>query len=142
MARTALVDTGFWIALFDPRDQYHADARNLADRLESLTLIVPWPVLYETLRTRFMRHRDWIVALDQRLKKPNTIFLDDQEYCERAFSLALDSSLYRGRPISMVDTLCRLLLQDGEFKIDYLFTTNPRDFADVCRERRINMVEL
>jgi len=30
VSKTALVDTGFWIAFFDPRDQHHAHADTLA----------------------------------------------------------------------------------------------------------------
>ena len=37
-----LVDTGFWIALFDPRDQFHDYAVEREDWLEDGTLIMPF----------------------------------------------------------------------------------------------------
>jgi hypothetical protein len=88
--------------------------------------------LYETLRTRFVRRPDWVAHLDVLLKKPNVLFLDDTDYCEEAYSLAVDYSTRLGRPISMIDILCRLLIEDSNVRIDYMATTNPRDFQDVC----------
>ena len=140
MSDTALVDTGFWIALFDPREAQHQVAGDNEDLLELATLIVPWPTLYETLRTRFVRRPDWVVRLDQRLKKPNVEFIDDREYRDEAYSLVVEYSTRLRRNISMVDMLCRLLIADANIRIDYLLTTNPADFSDVCR--RYNVVLL
>lgn len=64
MSETVLVDTGYWIALFDPREAAHGTVAGTEDLIELLTLVMPWPVLYETLRTRFMRRRDWVARLD------------------------------------------------------------------------------
>src|SRR5947199_9794919 len=72
-----LVDTGAWIALFDSREEQHTTVSELSDLIESLDLLFPWPVLYETLRTRFVRRPEWIIRLNDRLKKPNVLFIDD-----------------------------------------------------------------
>lgn len=48
---TLLVDSGFFFALFDPRDQHHAAAREKQEWLETLAVIMPWPILYETINT-------------------------------------------------------------------------------------------
>ncbi len=58
----------------------HASVLESAGLIDLLTLVVPWPLLYETLRTRFVRRVDWVAALDQRLKKPNVQFVDDSDY--------------------------------------------------------------
>ncbi len=138
VSETILVDTGFWIALFDPQQAEHENARAKADYVELATLIVPWPTLYETLRTRFVRRPDWVTRFDERLKKPSVKFIDDGDYRQEAYSLVIESS--RRRPISMVDMLCRLLIDDPNVRIDYLLTTNPRDFADVCRQRGVTLL--
>jgi predicted nucleic acid-binding protein len=139
---TALVDISFWIALFDPSDEKHADANRNGDLIELFTVVIPWPIVYETLYTRFVRRPDWVVRLDERLKKPNTVFIDDRDYREEAYSLAVEHSTRLRRPISMVDMLCRLLIADPQIRIDYLLTFNPKDFHDLCRRHRVEMWNL
>src|SRR5689334_9671593 len=91
-----LADTGYWIALFDPRDTKHETVAETADLIETLTLVVPWPVLYETLRTRFVRRRDWVARLDRRLLRPNVAFIDDRDYCNDAYSRTVEYSVRLG----------------------------------------------
>lgn len=140
MSETALADTGYWIALFDPREAAHASVVGTEELIELLTLVVPWPILYETLRTRFVRRRDWVARLDERLKRPNVSFIDDRDYCDEAYSLAVRYSTRLKRPISMVDMLCRLLIADPRIRINYLLTVNQADFHDVCRSHKVKML--
>ena len=140
MSETVLADTGYWIALFDPREAEHATTLGTEELLEMLTLVLPWPLLYETLRTRFVRRRHWVARLDERLKRPNVAFVDDREYCEEAYSLTVEYATRLRRPISMVDMLCRLLIADPNVRIDYLLTTNAADFHDVCRAHRVELL--
>ena len=140
MSETVLADTGYWIALFDPREAEHETVVGTEALIELLTLVVPWPILYETLRTRFVRRRDWVARLDERLKRPNVSFIDDRDYCEEAYTLAVEHSIRLRRPISMVDMLCRLLIADPNVRINYLLTTNAADFYDVCRSHRVEML--
>jgi predicted nucleic acid-binding protein len=140
VSECALVDTGYWIALFDPREEHHARIVGSEDLFDLLTLVFPWPLLYEILRTRFVRRRDWVARLDAQLKKPHVVLIDDSAYCEEAYSLAVEYATRLGRPISMVDMLCRLLLADPNLRIEYLFTVNPADFHDVCRSCRVEML--
>ena len=140
MSEIALVDTGFWLALFDPRDTGHQTASKNEDLLDLLTIVVPWPLLYETMRSRFVRRANWVGRLDQRLKKPNVEFIDDHEYRQEAYSLAVRYATQMKRPISMADMLCRLLIADANVRVDYLLTTNPRDFADVCRSNGVELL--
>src|SRR5271163_3667588 len=137
--RYALVDSGQWYAMFDPRDQYHNEAKTKVEILNALSIVLPWPTLYETLRTKFVRNS---VALDQFerfLKRPDVNYLDDSRFRKAAAELSLESSLRRKRPLSMVDCLIRLLLADVNTRVDYLTTLNRRDFEDVCW---VNSVEI
>ena len=140
MSKTVLVDTGFWIALFDPRDQHHQEAGAKEDYLERLALVLPWPTVYETVRTRLVRRPDWVLSLDRRLKKPNVELIDDREYREDAYLYAVQYSTRRRRPISMVDMLCRLVIEDPCVRVDYVLTTNAPDFADVCRSCGVELL--
>jgi predicted nucleic acid-binding protein len=52
-----LVDTGVWYAMFDTSDRVRERKaiESLASRIDAMSIIVPWPVVYETLRTKFVR---------------------------------------------------------------------------------------
>lgn len=50
-----LVDTGFWFALYDEKDQYHNKALKVMDRLINSRFLIPFPTLYETLNTSFVK---------------------------------------------------------------------------------------
>jgi hypothetical protein len=78
---------------------------------------------------------------EKRLKSPRVRFLDDTPYRDSALSLSLDSSLRGHRPLSMVDSVIRLMLDDVNVKIRYLATFNDGDFFDVCASRRIELLK-
>ncbi len=128
---SALVDTSYWIALFDARDKHHAMALARAEYLD-WTSIIPWPIMYETLGTRFIRRPEWVDRLDRQLKSSNIHFVDDSDYRDEVYSLVVDYSTRLRRGISMIDMLCRLLIADPAVRINYLLTTNLKDFAELC----------
>lgn len=137
---SVIVDTGVWYALFDSRDPYYAEASEKAELLEILNVVVPWPTVYETLRTRFVKNTVALGRFERFLQARNVQFIEDEGFRASALELSLDSSLREGRPLSMVDCLIRLVVADAGKKIRYLATFNPRDFADVCRNRRVEMI--
>ena len=55
-----LVDTGYFFALFNSRDQYHEKAVEKQEWLDELPIALPWPILYETLNTRFVKNSEYI----------------------------------------------------------------------------------
>ena len=132
-----LIDTGVWYAMFDPRDQHQAKVAKKQEILELFTLVIPWPTMYETLRTRMVRNRQAMYQIEDYLKRPNLTFLDDSPYREKALELAFSSSLRKFRQLSMIDCLLRLILEDDNVMINYLATFNDEDFLDVCHARRI-----
>lgn len=136
----ALADTGLWYAMFDRRDPYHNEVKDKVEGLDRFQLVVPWPTLYETLRTKFVRNAMALGLFERFLKKPNVTYLDDSSLRDAAFEMSLDSSLRRGRPLSMVDCLIRLLLEDVNIKIACLATLNERDFVDICRKRGVEII--
>jgi len=58
----------------------------------------------------------------------------------KALERATDAFLQRTRPLSLVDCVVRLILDDVNTKINYFITFNRGDFSDVCRRRAIEMV--
>ena len=138
--RLVLADTGFWIAYYEERDEYHAQAVRMFDNWALGTFLFPWPLYYELLRTRFVKHPKWVrsfrhVVADQRIKP-----IDDQPYRQSALEQTFASAGDRGRSISLADWVLRLVLDDQNWRIARLVTFNSRDFADVCRRRGIQIL--
>jgi hypothetical protein len=138
--KTVLADTGFWYALFDPRDQYHARAAEREGLLRQSTILVPWPSLYETFNTRFAKNAIAVRGFQALLRQANFLLLEDEPYrrvaLDDAFRLALD----RQRPIALVDVVVRLMLDDVQLRKHGLLTFNPGDFGDVCRKHHIEIL--
>jgi predicted nucleic acid-binding protein len=138
--RYVLADTGIWFAMFDRRDPYANAVEEKAEILDRCQVVLPWPTLYETLRTRMVRNTIALQQFEKYLRRPQVQYLDDSRYREAALELAFQSSLRRSRPLSMVDCLMTLVLNDRSVKLHYLATFNDRDFVDVCRRRGIGLV--
>jgi predicted nucleic acid-binding protein len=141
MAQRILVDTGVWYAMFAKRDHHAKILDEKAEYLESpYTVIVPWPTVYEALRTKFVKDHQGLDRFEKYLKRPNVEFFEAEHYRENAFDLAFELSLRRDRPMSMVDCLIRLIIVDTSAAVDGLITFNDRDFHDVCTSRNISLL--
>lgn len=135
-----LIDTCFWIALYDSRDSDHKKANELVDYLDLGNIVLPYPTLYETLNTRFTRNKLWVEGFEKILKNKNVQFIEDSDYKESALALTFDSVFIKNRPLSLVDIIIRLMLDDVNLKIDYLISFNTRDFIDLCHRKRIGLI--
>lgn len=137
-----LVDTGVWYAFFDARERQKRGADDVAALYELLLphrWVIPWPVAYETLRTRFVRNAIAVVEFEKALKMRSIVFLDDAPYRQDALDESIASA--RGHPkLSMVDCVIRRALSDPNSRIDFLATYNADDFSDICRRRRIEII--
>jgi hypothetical protein len=128
-----VVDTGYWFALLDPRDGLYKQAQPKASCIESMTIVFPWPVLYETLNTRSVKNPPGIGRFERIIKRRNVCRIDDTRYRDTALEETLGEALAGRRSISLCDMVIRLMLQDTNLKIHALLTFNPRDFIDVRR---------
>lgn len=137
ISQQILLDTGFLYALFEAKDEHHPEALAYADFLSDYQIIIPWPILYETVNTRFIRRPITIRRMEKLLKRPNVTLLDDAAYKQEALELSLSSV---GRAFSVVDNVLRLVLDDRNVRVNYLFSFNRGDFADVCAQRNVEIV--
>lgn len=135
-----LVDSGFFFALFNPRDQHHSEACEKQEWLEIASVVVPWPILYETVNTRFTRSPDRIARFESIVHdRRRTEFVDDSPYREDA----LDQVLVRGKhghPISLVDAVLNSILADDNIRIDAMLTFNVSDFSGVCSAKGVEIL--
>jgi predicted nucleic acid-binding protein len=139
--KSILIDTCFWYALFDPRDAYHEKANELVELLDLGKTIIPFPTLYETFNTRFSKNKNWVESFENILQSNNVEYIEDLNYKEDALSMTFDSTLNKNRPLSLVDMIIRLMLDDDNLKVDYLITFNTGDFVDICHKRRIELID-
>lgn len=105
-----------------------------------MTVIIPWPITDEILSSRFVRNRQALEGFERQLKSHRVQFLDDSPYREHALKHALDSSLRQGRPLSLTDCLLRVVIDELSLGLRHLATYNVKDFADVCRRSKAEML--
>src|SRR2546423_1864164 len=135
--RGILVDTGFWIALYTPKDKHNERARAIAEKvLEESALLLPWPCLYETMNTRFTKNSRAIEGLASIMGKANVFRLPDESYRNIALEWVMKNS--DKRPISLVDMVIRLIIADKDVQKRGILTFNPGDFHDICREHGVH----
>ena len=132
-----LVDTGYFIALHDERDEHNATAKRHERLLELHPVVLPWPVLYETINTRFARRPAVLTRIDAIVAKETTVLLDDSRYREAAYRQVMRNS--RKRSLSLVDAVLRAVIEDVNVQISALLTFNEGDFYDVCGQLRVEL---
>jgi len=137
-AKIVIVDTGFWYALHYRKDQYYEHAQQKADFLETSTVLIPWPSLYETLNTTFAKNALVVRRFETLLRQANVIRISDQPYREAALQIV--SATVATRSMALVDMVIRLILDDINVRKHGLLTFNQKDFADLCRKHQIEMV--
>jgi len=116
-----LIDTGFWIALYDPKEnlQQALIAEKIAEEIEDENIIIPFPTLYEFINSRLSR-REAKIQFERILKKTNVKLLSDQIYKETALENFFSNSKYDHTDISLVDEILKLIILDPNIKIDYI----------------------
>lgn len=137
MGDRLLVDTGFFFALYDERDSFHGFARAHQHWLEDLPIVLPWPILYETVNTRLARRKHLVAQFDAVVSANRTTLLDDTPYradCYRTVS----SKASRG--VSLVDTVLQSVIEDTNVDIGAMLTFNVRDFAALCAENQVEIL--
>ncbi len=135
-----LVDTGFFFALFNPKDDHHIDACEKQEWLENLSIVIPWPILYETINTRFVKQPHNIARFESIVRNTETEFLDDQKYRHEALKSTLEIARVRRHNLSLVDSVLCAILNDINVRIDAMLTFNSRDFSHICLVNKVEML--
>lgn len=138
MAKNLLLDTGFWIALYESRDNHHEAALLVADFLDFYNLVLPWPCLYETLNSAFVKKNQWLVSFSSYANRANTVYLHDETYRSHALEQVFRNR--RHQSLSLVDKVLMLALEDPNTKIDAVVTFDKRHFRDFCYSRQIELL--
>jgi predicted nucleic acid-binding protein len=91
MPKKIVADSGFWFALFNERDTHHDEAQVIEEELSFHVIVVPWPTLYESINTRFMRRHHNIVRFKKFLEKSSTVLLEDDLYRKPSLEFILST---------------------------------------------------
>jgi predicted nucleic acid-binding protein len=136
-----LLDSGFWLGLYDAADSFHDDALRLLPVVERCHVLVPWPSMYEFLNTRMLKRKGGaaLEPLRRSLQGLGVERIDDSPYRVAAVAECLDLR-NRQRPMSLVDRVLRAIVLDPNRRVHGVVTFNPGDFADVCRKRQIELL--
>jgi predicted nucleic acid-binding protein len=118
-----VIDSCFWIALLDPRDNRENSykAKMISSDIENEALIIPFPTLYEFVNSRLSR-RDARFQFETLLSKPNIIRISDIEYKDQALDNFFTSNRNQYSDISLVDEVIKLILDDRSLKLDFIVT--------------------
>ncbi len=138
MPKNILADTGFWFALFDDRDPYHEIAIIIEEDIYNCNILIPWPSLYETINTRFVRRSHWRLGIRKYITDNNVYKIDDTPYRYESLQTVIDPK--EKRNFSLVDHVMRSMLEDTNLKVDGLITFNTEDFADICYKKGIELL--
>ena len=139
---TICADAGFLIGVYDQRDERHEEAEK--DFVELFgaganRLVIPWPILYETVSTRMARNTKGLVLMERDWKRLQALsrieLISDEAFREGVLNECFEE-LKRPhqhyRSLSAADRVVRRMLSDVNLRIQAFITYNPQDFADVC----------
>jgi hypothetical protein len=145
MARVC-VDAGFLIGLYDPTDQHHRAANEQFELIFGEdsgrhTLLIPWPILYESLGTRFARDPIKVTSLGNTWnyldRAERLVLLDDAPYREETLTEQIEAP---SRGLSLADRVLRAMILEDEPRFDFFLTYNTGDFIDACRNAGIPLI--
>jgi len=107
-------------------------------------IIFPWPISYEVLRTRFVKIPENIEKLKKELSRPNIEIIDDSKYRDNALNSVLDGSARNSKNevLSLVDEVLNSIISDVNVKVDYVVTSNVKDFQESCSRRKVPIIDI
>lgn len=140
MGKNIILDSCYWFALYNEKDQYHREAATISKHLDYHTLLIPWPSLYETVNTKFVKNK-WSDYFKIFIEEKNTVIklLHDDEYKSSAINSVFNQTKSSTK-YSLVDLVIREMLLDVKLNIHAIVTFNSPDFEDICWEKNIEMI--
>jgi predicted nucleic acid-binding protein len=127
-----IVDTGFWVALFNKKDQYHESAIETLAKYSSEPLITTWCVLTESCHLLLQRSSTKYIGVEKQIKLMNLfqqnseifkLFEIKETHLERIKELM---KKYESLPMDLADASLVILAEDsGNGRI---LSVDNRDF--------------
>jgi predicted nucleic acid-binding protein len=123
-----LADTCFWRALVDKRDQNHKIALKQMDIIikNKHTILIPWPTMYETLKTKFVKDTYHMSRFIESLAKIKPEYVDDSKWRDSCFKPICEKKCNHA---SLVDAIILSIIEDKSIHIDNIITYDEHDFG-------------
>lgn len=135
-----LVDTGFWIALYNPEKEVERSklADKYAEQIEDHNIIVPFPSLYEFVNSKLSR-KEAKHEFKKVIERPNIIRISDSKYCELALERFFIKATGGYQDVSLVDEVILMMLEDDSLNIQYIVSFD-QGLINQAASRNINLV--
>ncbi len=121
-----LLDACFWISYLEPQDnpKLSLEANRIFKDFENETLVIPFPTLYEFVNSKLSRskNKDGRDLFERVLNTKKIEKIADEEYKEIALINFFKNSSFGISDISLVDEVIKLIIDDPNYKIDYIAT--------------------
>lgn len=137
-----IADTCFWISLCDSSEVDHTEVKKMMEKIireRCHKIIVPHPVLYETLCSEMVKKPYQVVQLTQYFNYVEKV--SDDNYVSEAFRLVEQQASMKTGRASMVDFSIMLMAVDPKNNVKGILTKNGRDFFAFCQKHSISMIE-
>lgn len=139
-----IADSGFWFALYDPKDSFYKDAKSIMDKLETYSkkFLLPWPSLYETLNCSFTRFTNWKIDFKKNIQNKKFIPISEAKYLSTKNYLEILESIQKSpQKLSLTDFIINLMMDDKSLKINAIVTFNSKDFIKTAKKRNIQVID-
>ncbi len=116
-----LIDTGFWIALYNPEKEPERsqDAESIAELIENEQIIIPFPTMYEFLNSKFSR-KEYVLRFEKLISRPNFIKIYDKDYRDKALEKFFNNKRFTKKDVSLVDEIIKEMIEDVNLKVDFV----------------------
>ena len=136
-----MADTCFWISLCDSSEQDHSEVKAMMDKIlaeNRHTILVPHPVLYETLCSEMVKKPGQVLILTRYFK--NVEKVSDSDCFEDACRLVEQQASQGKGTASMVDIAIMLMAENPRNNVKAILTRNGRDFGVFCSKKGMPMI--
>jgi predicted nucleic acid-binding protein len=137
--KTILIDSCFWIALYDTKNdpKQTLEAEAIEELIQDHNLIIPFPTLYEFVSSRLSR-RETVLEFEKLLYRHNIKRLKDTKYRDKALENFFIKTKWKYNDISLVDEIIKLIMLDKDNKIDMVISFDKA----VLNEAQANNIEI
>jgi predicted nucleic acid-binding protein len=123
--KTIILDTGYWIALFNPEKEKEKqktveEVTRLIDE-NNYSILIPFPTLYEFLNSKLSRKKDRVNLVIELSKNKYKKIYDDK-YRDKALKKFSDQFSYSISDISLVDEVIKEMIEDDKLRTDSIVT--------------------
>jgi len=142
--KTILLDTGYWIALFNPEKE--KEKQEIVEFVSQLidennySIIIPFPTLYEFLNSRLSSRKNEKINLEAELSKEKYKKVYDEKYRKKALENFFKQFSFVKYDISLVDEIIKEMIEDTTLKTDIIVTFD-NGLKNYARSMNVEVIE-